>query len=226
MVTKSLVFMSLTGDVFMTLNTKETRWSSILEKIVIEEWYQNYEKWSFVFDSKNLEPDYVFKSEDAEIKITCIKIVEPHITFELPSGKFLVSVPFSSCKIWHSKHVYLINACCKAHEKLLKLGKNGYGTGTNKVYPFPLNYTSTYIFRNKKGERLYVSAVLEVPEDDNLIIVAIPKSQYCNRYCEIKFQGPLRIGEERKFINRTLCICPNCGFFHCLSCQTCKSCDS
>jgi hypothetical protein len=178
---RKILFESITGDVFMTLEniSKESKWWSVLEKIVTEEWYQTCKKWRFVFGIKNLEPEDVLEQDDGLIRITCIKIAEPQIIFETPDGEFLVSVPFDSCKIWLSNHVYLISACNKAFEKLLDMGKNDDGTYKSNAFSLPLSFSHGYIFCNKNGEELHASAVLEVPKDDNLIIVAIPRSQYC-----------------------------------------------
>jgi hypothetical protein len=178
---RKILFESITGDVFMTLEniSKETKWWSILEKIATEEWYQTCKKWRFVFGIKNLEPEDVLEPDDGLIRITCIKIAEPLIIFETPDGEFLVSVPFDSCKIWLSNHVYLISACNKAFEKLLDMGKDDDGTYKSNAFSLPLSFSHGYIFCNKNGEELHESDVLEVPKDDNLIVVAIPRSQYC-----------------------------------------------
>jgi hypothetical protein len=179
---RKILFESITGDVFMTLEniSKKSKWCSILEKITTEEWYQTCKKWRFVFGIKNLEPDDVLEQDDGLIRITCIKIAEPQIIFETPDGEFLVSVPFDSCKIWLSNNVYLISACNKAFEKLLDMGKNDDGTYKTNAFSLPLSFSHGYIFCNKNGEELHASDVLEVPKDDNLIIVAIPRSQCCS----------------------------------------------
>jgi hypothetical protein len=230
--TKSLVFVTFSGDVLMTLedDRKKIIWSSILDKISTEEWYQTCKRWKFVFEIKNLEPHDVIESNDDMIKIMCIKIVEPHITFELPDGEFLVSVPFDSCKSWSSpwgENIYVIDACYEADKRLNEIGKNGYGTDKTKIYPFCdiriyIDYENSpwwyYIFRDKNGNELDMYEVLDIPEDDNLLIVADPKEVYCSHNCETKFHGPLRIGEERKVFHETVSLCSVCGFLHCPSC--------
>ncbi len=179
---RKILFESITGDVFMTLEniSKKSKWWTILEKIAKEEWYQTCKKWRFVFGIKNLEPEDVLEPDDDLIRITCIKIAEPQIIFETPDGEFLVSVPFESCKIWLSNHVYLVNACNKAFEKLLDMGKNDDGTYKSNAFSLPLSFNYGYIFYNNNGEQLHAYDVLKVPKDDNLIIVAIPMSQYCS----------------------------------------------
>jgi hypothetical protein len=234
--TKTLIFMTITSDVLMTLENviKEERWSTILEKIATKEWYQMWVKWSFLCDTKILEPDAVLESEDAVISITCVKIVVPQITFELPDGEFLVSVPFEICKSWHDRQVYLLGACFEAHKKLRELGKDGYGTDRTKIHllidtyfcnglenPRPGGGEHPYFFRDKNGKKLDIYDILKDPKDDNLTIVAVPKKVYCSNYCKTKFHGPMRIGERREVLNETVSMCPACGFLHCISCDNC-----
>ena len=100
----TLVFMSLAGDVLMTLDVfKEDKWSTIIEMIVTEEWYQTCKRWKFFFGLKNLNLDDVLDdvldSDEDQINITCVKI-DPQIIFELSSGEFLVSVSFDQCVVW------------------------------------------------------------------------------------------------------------------------------
>ena len=214
--TKTLVFMTITSDVLMTLEnvSKKERWSTILEKIATKEWYQMWVKWSFLCDTKILEPDAVLESEDAVISITCVKIVVPQITFEFPKGKFLVSIPFDNSRSCITKRAYLTNACTEAHEKLMEMAKNG--TDTTKIYPYPLDLPYKYIFYDNNGEKLDYNNVLKVPEDNNLIIEA-ELNWYCNRSC--RSCGPSCIGETA--LCGKISICPNCDFLHCLFCGIC-----
>lgn len=239
--TKSLILVSLTGDVLMIIKdvNKEFIWSSILDQIVSEEWYQTCKKWKFVLDLKNLKSDDVLELTGESLKITCIKIVVPQIYFELPDGKLLVSIPFDSCKSWHDKKVYVIGACFEAHKKLKELGKDGYGTERTKIHPF-INiyrydcsethhcnenlhrrglhpYPYIYIFRDKNDNLLSSYDILEDPGNDNVKVIAIPKQVFCGN-CKTKFYGPLRDGEQRKVLNETISLCSVCGFLHCRSC--------
>jgi hypothetical protein len=232
----SLVFVTFSGDVLMTLenNSKKIYWRSVLDKISTEEWYKTYKRWRFVFEIKNLEPHDIIESNDKMIKIMCVKIVEPHITFELPDGEFLVSVPFEICKSWHDRQVYLLGACFEAHKKLRELGTDGYGTDRTKIHllidtyfcnglenPRPGGGEHAYFFRDKNGKKLDIYDILKDPKDDNLTIVAVPKKVYCSNYCKTKFHGPMRIGERREVLNETVSMCPACGFLHCISCDNC-----
>ena len=172
--THTLVFMTITSDVLMTLEnvSKEERWSTILEKIATKEWYQMWVKWSFLCDTKILEPDAVLESEDAVISITCVKIVVPQITFEFPKGKFLVSIPFDYCRSSHTNRPSLTYAWNEAKIKLLELDKNR--RDITEILPYPdghvLGNHYFLFFRDKNGES-FENGILPVPEDNNLIIV-------------------------------------------------------
>jgi hypothetical protein len=213
METKSFIFVSFIGDILMTLEyeskSKEIKWSSILEKITTESWFQSCEKWKFVLELNNLEPDDVLVFDDKFIKITCIKIVIPQIIFESPDGKFLVSISFESCKSWDDERVYVVVACSKAHIKLKELGKDKGA----ELHPY------VYIFHDKNGKELSLYDVLEDPGDDNLIIVVTPKQLYCVNNCQTKFHGPLRDGEQRKIYYEIISFCSVCSFLHCPSCN-------
>ena len=228
--TRTIEFAYLSGDVLMTLDNvnKEDKWSSILEKIVTEEWYKTCKRWKFVFDLKNLNPDDVLNSDEDKIKIICVKIV-PQIFFELSSGEFLVSVPFDSCRS-HYGEVYLMGACFKAHKQLKMLGKNGYGTAKTKIYPLIRTHFSgedenvclpdknSSVFRDKNGKELDLFDILDDPGDENLLIVVYPGTELCfQRCCEIAY-GPLQIGEKPKAFYEYISLCSVCGFLHCLSC--------
>jgi hypothetical protein len=248
--TKSLILVSLTGDVLMIIEdvNKEFIWSSILDKIATEEWYQTCKKWKFVLELNNLKPDDILEFKGDSLKIVCIKIVVPQIYFELPDGKLLVSIPFDSCKSWHDKKVYVIGACFEAHKKLKELGKDGYGTERTKIHPFiniykydccethcnethhgndnnyrrgglhPYPYPYIYVFRDKNNNLLSSYDVLEDPGNDNVKVIAVPKQVFCSNNCKTKFYGPLRNGEQRKVLNETVSLCSVCGFLHCRSC--------
>ena len=237
--TKTLIFISLKGDVLMSLgdDSEEIKWSSILEKIAREEWFLTCEKWKFLFGPDELKPGYVFYSESIVLSITCIKIFVPHISFELPSGEFLVSIPYESCntrcKTWPETNVHVIHACFEAHKKLRTLGVDGYGTDRTKVHPllntfyqydmeFPCDMEHPYFFRDKNGGLLELNDVLENPENDNLIIVAVPRKVTCRHGCYTDFIGPLYDGERRKVFCTEIILCPICGFLHCPSCELCK----
>lgn len=226
-----LEFLSLTGDILLILEDtrKEIIWSSILERIAMEEWYQTYHKWRFVLGFKNLEPNDVLDSDSISFKITCLKIFVPQISFVLPSGESLVSIPFEDCKQLYDLCVCFFDVCFRAHKKLTELGKDGYGTHKTKIQPmintykwggrktFCLNENYSYILCNN-GILLKYYDVLKIPEDDNLIIVVVPEQVYCNHCCGTKFHGPLRVGEQRKVIREIIRICPDCGFLHCSFC--------
>ena len=229
---RTLEFVSLTGDVFMTLEdvTKDIKWSSILEKIAIEDWYLTCEKWRFVFGIKNLESNDVLESDSDVIKITCIKIV-PQILFETQTGELLVSVPFQNCRSLFDRQVYLISACFEAHKKLEELDKDGYGIGKTKIHALIKTYIDSgceipcshyreypYVYHDKNGKLLDLYDILEDPGDDNLIIVAHPKEVYCYHVCDINFHGSLRNGQRRRDICEKITLCSNCGFLHCPSC--------
>jgi hypothetical protein len=221
--TKSLVFVSLTGDVLMTLKddikSKEIKWSSILEKIATEEWYQSCEKWRFAFGIKNLEPNDVLVLDDKLNEIICVKIVVPQIIFESPDGKFLVSIPFDKCRTPNTKHAYLSNVCYEdeVYKKLLEFGKDSYGTDTVRIYPYPLDLAYRYIFHDKNGKELELNDFIEDPGNDNVLIV-VQLYLHCERSCKIKFYGPLRFGERRKVLTDTISLCSVCGYVHCSSC--------
>ena len=227
-----LNFVYLSGDVLMTIEDvcKDVKWSSVIDMIANEEWYKSCKKWRFVFELKNLEPDDILESEEESIKIISIKIV-PQISFELPLGEFLVSVPFDSCNSWRDGQVYVIGACFEAHKKLRELGKDGYGTDKTKIHPLIDTYLCCghetpchhgeehpYVFRDKNDKVLNIYDILEDPGDDNLIIVAVPKQVYCYHLREIQFHGPLRDGQRRKIICEKVSLCPDCGFLHCPFC--------
>jgi hypothetical protein len=233
--TRTIEFAYLSGDVLMTLEdiSKEIKWSCIIEKIATEEWYKACKRWKFVFGLKNLDPDDVLDSDEDSIKIICVKI-DPQIFFNLPDGELLVSIPFDSCHSWRDGQVYLIGACFEAHKKLIKLGKDGYGTAKTKIHPLvntyfrgnheipnPHSRANPYIYRDENKKEIDLNDVLENSGDENLFIVAYPKEVYCFHLCESKFfHGPLRIGEQRKVIYEkgTVSLCSNCGFLHCPYC--------
>lgn len=58
---------------------------------------------------------------------------------------------------------------------------------------------------------------IEDPGDNNVTFVAEPKELYCD-ICEIKFHGPLRIGEQRGGLREKIRVCSVCDFLHCPSC--------
>jgi hypothetical protein len=243
METESIVFESITGDVFMTLGnikskskseSKEIKWSSILDMIASEEWYQTCEKWKFVSGYTNLKSDNVLKLDEELIKITCVKIIEPNIIFKSPDGELLVSIPFEICRSWYDNKVYLIGACFEAHKQLKREGKDGYGTDRPKVHPLidtsisdgneiprPGGGTNPYVFHDKNDKEMDLYDVLEDLENENMTIIAIPQKVYCSN-CIFDFQGPLRDGQQRnKVLSEVISLCSNCGFLHCLSCQYC-----
>jgi hypothetical protein len=228
--TRTLVFLSFSGDVLMTLEnvSKDIYWSSILGKIAKEEWFKTCKRWRFVLGSENLKPNNVLVSDDKLINIRCVKI-EPQITFMLSSGQFLVSVPFDSCYSCCDGEVNLLYACFEAHKKLKKLGKDGYGRKRTKIHPLydtnmycanktPRCGEHTYVFRDKNGNELDMYEDLEDPGDENLLIMVDPKEVYCSHKCETKFHGPLRIGEQRKVLREKISVCTICSFLHCPSC--------
>ena len=221
----TLVFMSLCGDVLMSLDVfKEDKWSTIIEMIVTEEWYQTCKRWKFFFGLKNLNLDDVLDdvldSDEDQINITCVKI-DPQIIFELSSGEFLVSVSFDQCVVWgyvYDNTVIISSACQEAHEKLKDESKDGYGTDRSKIQPLWGIYEAPlYVFRDKNGKELKKYDQIEDPGDDNVLIVAELKVVYCDT-CETKFHGPLRIGDKRKSLKKKLCFCYTCNVLHCPSC--------
>jgi hypothetical protein len=229
---RTLSFVYLSGNVLMTLENvcNDVKWSSILEMITTEEWYQTCKKWRFIFGIKNLEPDDILNLEEDSNKIISIKI-DPQVIFELSSGELLVSVSFDNCKSWRFPNdslypgkVNLKCACLEANKKLRGLGKDGYGTDKTKIHPLIdacydiyVYETLLYVFHDKNGKEMNNRDEIEDPGDDNVIIVAEPKELYCD-ICEIKFQGPLRIGEQRGGLREKIGVCSVCGFLHCLSC--------
>lgn len=228
---RTLIFLSFLGDVLMILEDvcKEIKWSVILEKIVKESWFQACEKWRFVFDDKNLELDDVLESDDDTIKITCVKVIVPLISFVLESGELLVSIPFEDCKTLDDDQVYVIDACLVADKKLKTLGKNGYGTYRTR-YP-PLVDTSigcdretligeicSYHFNDRNGRLLGYYDILENPGEDNLVIFAAPKNVYCENDCHMDIYERLNDRERARYIGDTLVLCHNCSLWHCPSC--------
>ena len=225
MQTRTLVFMSFSGDVLMTLEdvNKEDKWSSILEMITTEGWYQTCKRWKFVFGVKKLEPDDVLDSVEDQINITCTKI-DPQIIFKLSSGEFLVSISFESCKVESDRfneRVNVILACFEANRKLRELGKDGYGRVKTKIHPLMdpcyKKFDMLYVFHDENGKKLDYHNPIEDPGDDNVLIVANQKKIYCD-ICRTVYYGPLRIGEKRKSLREKISLCSICGFLHCPSC--------
>ena len=222
MQTITLVFMSLAGDVLMTLENvcRKIIWRSIVDKIATEAWYQTCERWKFSFGIKNLEPYDILEFDEDLVKITCVKI-DPQIIFELPGGEFLVSVSFYGCNLLHKPwdvNVCVNDACFYADQKLMDLDKDGNRTYKFKIHPLHNNIEGNYVFRDKSGKELDMLDILEDPGDENILIVAVPKEVvYCND-CETTFSGPLRNGGVRKYFRESISLCPICGFLHCPSC--------
>jgi hypothetical protein len=232
--TKTIIFMSLAGNELMTLDVKDIKWSSILQIIAMEEWYQTCKRWKFVLGVNNsksdnvLQSDDVLKSDDKMILITCIQFI-PHISFELPTGETLVTIPFDSCKSSIDSFVYLLRACFEAHKELKDSVKDGYGTYITKIHPLLDTYICNgheipkkdhpYVFYDKKGTLLKFREKLKEPEHDNLIIVAVQRKVYCYQ-CQMNANGILHDEEQRNIFNESITVklCSVCGFLHCSSC--------
>ena len=228
---RDLVLVSLSGDDLTKITVEDDNekitWSSILERIATEEWFQVCKKWRFIVGDKILQPGDVLESDSDTITITCIKIV-PRIIFMQPDGEILVSIPFETCRSMFNGEVFVRGAALEAHKKLKEIGEDGYGTHRTKVHPLLVTYMCNgcevpccaehpHDFRHENGEPLDLDDVLEDPGDGNVTVVVVPKRVYCHD-CVTKICGPLRIGDRRRSFCERIDICSSCGFLHCPSC--------